>query len=142
MKNRMALVTMMMIAVAAAPAMGLFRRKKHAPDAALCGLRTVYVSGNSEAAVIARKKIGKLTWLRLVSDKSKADSVLELSDRKSVREFPLPMATDTVSAELKRGTKLLWSGSAHFDEGPLNSGAGSATKIVLDELNRAASCGK
>lgn len=124
-----------MLAFAAVPA---FASHKKGSRKDLCKIKTVAVTGNSEAANDVRKQLGKRTWLKLVASPKKAGAVLAIAERQSTRRFPIPMQETNVSGNLTKGDSVLWSDSVSFGEGVFNSGAGSAVKILLSHLNREA----
>jgi hypothetical protein len=134
-------IILVLISVFVVQLAALARNKKQR-DPELCQIQTVYVSGNSESAVLVRRELEKRTWLRLVRDPAEADGELIISETQSERNFPVRSQRTTVSGELRRGSALVWSDSAWFDEGMFNSGAGSAVQILLSRLNKQANCGK
>lgn len=115
-------------------------RKKHEPRPELCNLKTVYIDGNSESASIARHELEKRTWLKLENEQAKADAVLSITETRTQGHTIWAGQDVTASAELKQGTKLLWSDSAESAERPLVSNARAAVKIVLSHLNGEAAC--
>jgi hypothetical protein len=120
----------------------LLPREKRHPHPELCELKTAFISGNSESATKVRQELEKRTWLRLVGSADKADATLDVSETRSEKNFPIRTEQTTVSATLTRNStkEVVWSGSASFGEGVVNSGAGSAVKIVLGHLSREAGC--
>ena len=137
--NRMSVVIILsLIAFAGAPA---WARKKPEPNPELCQLKTVYVDGNSEAASIVRRELEKRTWLKLENDEAKAEAVLSIAESKSEKNFPIRSETSTVAGQIRRGTKLLWSGSGSMGEGLFGfSGGGTSAKMLIFKLNREAGC--
>ncbi len=140
MKRLWAVTVCVLLVSVTGGAFGHHHKRRKGADPEICALKTVYVRGNSESADIARREIAQRTWLGVADDPQKADAVLDLSERTTEKDFPIRTMRTTVSGELKKGSKLLWSDSAWFDEGVFNSGAGSAVKILLSRLNKAANC--
>lgn len=106
----------------------------------LCTIKTVFVSGNSESADFVRQQIEKATWLKLVSNASAADGVLKIAEHTHTKHFPIATQETAVSAELWKGKDLEWSETQTWGEGVFHSGAGSAVKLLLSDLDKEAEC--
>lgn len=119
------------------PAFSRHRKGQH-PE--ICKLRSVFIEGNSEASNLMRRTIEDRTWLKLSNSRS-ADAVLSVSQSQSEKNFPVRMERTTVSVTLAKpdGT-VLWTDSRDFTEGVFNSGAGSAVKLILSDLNKTSGC--
>lgn len=128
----------MLLLLIASPAFA--RRFSKGSQHELCSIRTVFISGNSDAADIMRQRIERSTWMRLVRSQKGADGVIDVSQHTHTKHFPIDTQETSVSIEVWRGKDLDWSDSQTFGEGIFNSGAGSAVKILLDDLNRVAAC--
>jgi hypothetical protein len=115
-------------------------RKKHEPDADLCSLKTVYVEGNSQSATAVRDDLGKRTWLKLENDRAKAEAVLAIQETRTRGDGFAAPEDVRVTGEIRRDSKLLWSGSA----GGAGSFASASAKAVawqlLRHLNKDAGC--
>lgn len=131
-KSIAALLLAFFLILAAVPLASARRKKGSHPE--LCEIKTVAVTGNSESASIVRREIEKRTWLKLAASGDKADAVLDIAETKSTRGFPMTQERTTVSGNLTRKDAIVWSDSSTFGEGPFNSGAGSAVKILLAYL--------
>ena len=131
----------LLVVTASVRAAGRRNRGSH-PE--LCELKTVFVAGESESADMVRRDIEKKTWLTLVNSPATADATLKVAETRSLKRFPIRSERTTISATLTRTAdqQLVWSGSAWWDEGAINSGAGSAAKILLGRLNLEAGCAK
>jgi len=142
MKAPFRLAVAVMLLLAAATVAYPDRRHKRGSHPELCQLKTVFVDGNSESANMIRNEIAERTWLKLVASKEHADAVLAIAETKSTRGFPVTTEQTTVSGQLiKPGSdEILWSDSASFGEGAFNSGAGSASKMLLGYLRTDAGC--
>jgi hypothetical protein len=145
MTNRGNMKTALLVAlIILVTALCFARRIRKGSHHDLCTINTAFVSGNSESAGLVRKQLAKRTWLRLVPSADKADAVLDISETRSEKNFPMRAGQTTVSATLTRNSTkdLVWSGSATFGEGPFNGGAGSAVKVLLGDLSYEANCNR
>jgi hypothetical protein len=138
-KRKIILIAVLLVLVSV-----ITEARKKAKTEGLCEIKNVFVIGNSESASILRREIENRTWMTLVNSEEKADAIFEVSESRSTKRFPIATEQTTISGSItKRGTKeLLWSDSASFGEGVINSGAGSAVKILLGNLRRDAGCKK
>jgi hypothetical protein len=138
MKLSLVLLSLLAFAAPAFPD----RHHKRGSHPELCELKTVFVDGNSESANMIHNEIAERTWLKLVASKEHADAVLAIAETKSTRGFPMTTEQTTVSGQLVKpdSDEILWSDSASFGEGVFNSGAGSASKMLLGRLTTDANC--
>ena len=111
--------------------------RKGPADPRVRDVRTIFIKGNNEAAVKARQNLANWTCFRLANNPSRADATLDFSQQQSVSGaiFSANQERSIVSAELTaKDGDVLWSGSATEDAGLINTGAGSAARYVLYQL--------
>jgi hypothetical protein len=113
--------TLSVAAVAALLASATSVAKKHETNPELCKLQTVYVTGNSESAVKARKEVTLDTWMKLAPSSAEADAVLAVEERlgtaSKVSLGPNSGTKFVVSATLTRkgDTDPIWTGAGESD---------------------------
>jgi hypothetical protein len=136
--------TVVLIAVLVLLVAGTTVARKKSKTEGVCEIHNIFVVGNSESATIVRREIDNRTWMTLVNSEEKADAIFEVSESRSTKRFPIATEQTTISGSItKRGNKeLLWNDTASWGEGVVNSGAGSAVKILLGNLKRDAGCKK
>ncbi len=114
------------------------------PDRRLRLVHTMYIKGNNEAANLAKQMLESTTCFKLSRNAGTADAILEIGSKDSESKS-LVFGRDVksvVSATVTNSSgDELFSLTESFNSGIVNSGMGSATKIVLANLKEAG-CGQ
>lgn len=131
---------LLLVTLVAVPS--VMAREKAGSRPELCTIKTVAVTGNSEAATKVRREVEQRTWLKLVGSSEKADAVLDIAESRTEHGGLLSVQKATVSATLTQRSSgdIVWSNSRTFNSDPLRSGASVAAKLVLSDLARQAGC--
>jgi hypothetical protein len=114
--------------------------KKHDPNAKLCSVKTVFVSGNSKAAGIVRRELEKHTWLRLQNDKSKADAEFAVSEKRISVWTELSGPLIMVSGRITRRKELLWSDGVSGSSSVVSNRTEALVWMLLTDLDQEGGC--
>ncbi len=117
------------------------RKREKEADPRLRAIHTVFVKGNSEAAVKARGDLEKWTCFNLAANPTKADAVLEIDQQMSRNDSFLKNNSERAIVSASLTTKdgdLLWSDTSSSDAGIVHTGAGMSVADILFKLQKSA----
>ncbi len=135
-------VSALAIACSALPLEG---GKHSKADPNLENIQSIFIEGNNEVAVNARRLIDQYgSCMTVVGDKKDADAVFEIGQNYTSGGFGgggrggSTVGTGTLTS---KDGKVLWSDSKQGANGMIHTGAGSAARHLLDSLFKA-TCGE
>lgn len=110
--------------------------KNKAPNPDLANVHSIFIEGNNEAAIKARKFFtDHESCITLTSDKNAADGILSMDQESNVRSMVWGNGTRVNGGLTTKDGKLVWSDTK------LSSGAPAALRLLLDSFSEAA-CGE
>lgn len=121
---------------------------KDVVDPRLKDVRTVFVTGNNQAAEKIRSEMRtdagkKRSCLSLITNPSQADATLEVAADRNLTRNSVTRESDWIingTLTTKSGD-IIWSSHAQFSDAPFMSGGDTAGKILYRHLKSDA-CGK
>jgi hypothetical protein len=138
MRNSLAIVISLLFVIPSAA--------KDKPVAALQNVRSVFVLGNSEAADEIRKRMtDNKSCFELATKAGEADATLDLNAHGVADggEYGRMLGSNnwviSGTVTLKSGDQV-WSKSERFADSPFRSGAKTAGKLLLGDLEKASGC--
>lgn len=110
--------------------------KNKAPNPDLANVHSIFIEGNNEAAIRARKFFtDHESCFTLTSDKNAADGILSIEQESNVQSMVWGNATRVNGGLTTKDGKLVWSDTK------LSSGAAAALRLLLNSFSEAA-CGE
>lgn len=106
----------------------------------LCSLKTVFVSGESQSAVVVRRELAKRTWLKPEDDQSRADATFDVQEKRTAEAASIGGQAVTVTGSVRQGQRLLWSDSVGGPGSFVSASAKATAWQLLKHLDKDAGC--